>query len=165
MAMTLSIVTAPAPLPEELSRPKVYLGGSIDMGGAPDWQADVIAALEGDDVIVLNPRRPDWNTDWAPEASEPHFRQQVEWELAALEAADVILLHLAADTKSPISLLELGLHAGSGKLIVHCAEGYWRKGNVDITAERYGMERVDAIDELIPAVRRRIAKIEASKNS
>jgi hypothetical protein len=157
--MTLSVLTAPSALPEGRSSPKVYLGGSIDLGAAPNWQADVIAALEGEDVIVLNPRRPDWNPDWAPEASEPHFRQQVEWELAALEGADVIILHLAAETKSPISLLELGLHASSGKLLVHCAEGYWRKGNVDITADRYGVERVDTIGELIAAVRRRIQKV------
>lgn len=156
--MTLSVLTAPSSLPEKRSCPKVYLGGSIDMGAAPDWQADVIAALGDEDVIVLNPRRPDWNPNWAPEASEPHFRQQVEWELAALEEADVIILYLAAGTKSPISLLELGLHATSGKLLVHCAEGYWRKGNVDITADKYGVERVDSVSELIAAVRRRIEK-------
>ena len=69
------------------------------------------------------------------------------------------ILHLAAETRSPISLLELGLHASSGKLLVHCAEGYWRKGNVDITADRYGVERVDTISELIAAVKRRIEKL------
>jgi hypothetical protein len=143
----------------------VYLGGSIDMGAAPNWQADVIAALGDEDVIVLNPRRADWNPDWAPEASEPHFRQQVEWELAALDKADIIILHLAAETRSPISLLELGLYATSGKLLIHCAEGYWRKGNVDITADRYGVELVDTISELIAALRYRIEKFEAGERA
>src|SRR3546814_8063343 len=55
---------------------------------------------------------------------------------------------------SPISLLETGLHARGGKLILLCPEGFWRKGNVDITAERYGIEQVATMDELAAAVRR-----------
>ena len=50
------------------------------------------------------------------EADEPEFRRQVEWELGALESADVIVMYFAPGTQSPISLLEMGLHArGGGK--------------------------------------------------
>ncbi|MEC7119524.1 MAG: nucleoside 2-deoxyribosyltransferase domain-containing protein, partial [Pseudomonadota bacterium] len=69
----------------------------------------------------------------------PNFRQQVEWELAALEQADLIFIYFAAGSHSPISLLELGLHAQSGKLIIVCPEGFWKKGNVDIVAHRFGL--------------------------
>ena len=34
---------------------------------------------------------------------------------------------------------------------------HWRKGNVDITAARYGVEQVSTIAELTSVVRRRIA--------
>src|SRR5690606_5631043 len=34
-----SNVVSPQPLPIDDSRPRVFLGGSIDTGGAPDWQA------------------------------------------------------------------------------------------------------------------------------
>ena len=75
----------------------------------------------------------------------------------ALEAADVVVMYLAPNSQSPVSLMELGLHARSGKLIVLCPEGFWRKGNVDLTAAFYGVEQVSSMDELEAVVRRRVA--------
>jgi hypothetical protein len=152
------VVTSPEALPARHERPRVFLGGSIDMGSAPDWQKQVIAALQGEDVVLLNPRRPDWNPAWKPEASEPEFRRQVEWELAALDSADVVILYLAPGSQSPVSLLELGLHARSGKVVLLCPPGFWRKGNVDITGERYGVKQVQSLDELIAETRKRVAE-------
>jgi hypothetical protein len=48
--------------------------------------------------------------------------------------------------------LELGLHARDGKLIVLCPEGFWRKGNVDIVCEKYGVKQVESFEELIKAI-------------
>lgn len=152
-------ITSPEPLPAKHDRPRIFLGGSIDMGNAPDWQKGMIEALSGDDVVILNPRRPDWNPKWRPDADEPEFRRQVEWELGALESADVIVLYFSPGSQSPISLLEMGLHARSGKLIVLCPPGYWRKGNVDITSTRYGVEQVSNLPDLLAAVKRRVAAI------
>lgn len=152
-----TVVVSPQPLPIDSARPRVFLGGSIDMGGAPDWQAALTTALSDMDVTVLNPRRPDWNPAWRPEADEPEFRRQVEWELAALESADVIVMYFAPGTQSPISLLEMGLHARGGKLIVLAPDGFWRKGNVDITARAYGVRQVQTMDELTTAVRQALA--------
>lgn len=150
------LVTSPAPLAEQDARPRVFLAGSIDMGKASDWQAEFVAALADLDVTILNPRRTDWDPAWKPEASDPQFREQVEWELRALEAADVIVLYLAPGTQSPVSLLEMGLHARSGKLVLLCPPGFWRKGNVDITAERYGIRQVESMPALVAEVRRRV---------
>lgn len=150
------VVTSPQPWPGGRERPRIFLGGSIDMGRAADWQAELTRALGDLDVVILNPRRPDWNPAWKPIAEEPEFRRQVEWELAALEASDIIVMYLAPGSQSPISLLETGLHARGGKLILLCPEGFWRKGNVDITAARYGIEQVATMDELTAAVRRRV---------
>jgi len=58
-------------------------------------------------------------------------------------------MYFDPNTKSPISLLELGLHANSGKMIVCCPKGFWRKGNVDIVCERYDVPVVCDIDSLI----------------
>lgn len=151
------LIISPAPLPEREQRTMIFLGGSIDMGNARDWQAELSEALKDEPVVLLNPRRPDWNPAWKPVASDENFRQQVEWELAALENADVIVMYLAPGSQSPVSLLELGLHARGGKLIVLCPPGFWRKGNVDITAEHYGVEQVETMEELVAALRRRIA--------
>jgi len=153
-----TVVTSPQTLPATHDRPRVFLGGSIDMGKAVDWQAQVIAALADQDVVILNPRRPDWNPAWKPVADEPEFRRQVEWELAALESADVIVLYLTPGSQSPISLLEMGLHARSGKLVVLCPEGFWRKGNVDITGEKYGVKQVESLDALIAEVKARVKR-------
>jgi len=151
------VVTSPQQGPADRDRPRIFLGGSIDMGRAADWQADLTRALGDLDVVILNPRRSDWNPEWKPVAEEPEFRRQVEWELAALESADIIVMVLAPGSQSPISLLETGLHARGGKLILLCPEGFWRKGNVDITAARYAIEQVATMDELAAAVRRRVA--------
>ena len=150
-------VTSPQQLPADHARPRIFLGGSIDMGRAVDWQAELVKSLGDLDVVFLNPRRPDWNPAWKPVAEEPEFRRQVEWELGALESADIIVMYFAPGSQSPVSLLEMGLHARGGKLILLCPEGFWRKGNVDITAERYGVEQVATMDELAATVRRRVA--------
>lgn len=154
-----TVITSPQALPAGHDRLRVFLGGSIDMGKAVDWQKGMIDALGEEGVVILNPRRPDWNPAWRPDADEPEFRRQVQWELAALESADVIVLYLAPGSQSPISLLEMGLHARSGKLIVLCPAGYWRKGNVDITAATYGVEQVADLPSLIQATKARIAAL------
>lgn len=136
------VMTPPAPLPPRDERLRIFLAGSIDRGQAPDWQGEVIAALADCDVVILNPRRASWDECWKPDADDSLFRQQVEWELTGLEQADIIAMHLAPSSLAPISLLELGLYAASGKLILCCADGFWRRGNVEIVAERYGIARV-----------------------
>ncbi|RDZ26316.1 nucleoside 2-deoxyribosyltransferase domain-containing protein [Lysobacter silvisoli] len=152
------VVRSPQPVPAD-DRLKVFLAGSIDMGGAQDWQAQVERALADEGVVLLNPRRADWNPAWKPVAEEPEFRKQVEWELGALNRSDVILMYFAPQSQSPVTLLELGLHAGSGKVLLACPPGYWRKGNVDIAADRYGVPRYDSLDTLIAAVRERLSQL------
>lgn len=80
----------------------------------------------------------------------------VEWELDALESSDIVIIYFAPGSQSPISLLEMGLYARSGKLVILCPDGYWRKGNVDITAAKYGVTQVRSLDELIAEVRVRL---------
>ena len=139
-------IQAPQNYQEHLSakRPAVFLGGSIEMGAAERWQDELADALEGENVLLLNPRRTDWDASWKQSMDHPQFRGQVEWELQALEEADLIILYLQPGTKSPISLLEFGLYAKNApeKLLICCPDGFWRKGNVDIVAARYGVQQV-----------------------
>lgn len=128
----------------------IFLAGTIDMGNSHDWQFDFTAQLANNGrYCILNPRRNDWDSSWTQEASNPQFREQVEWELHALQHADWIVMHLGKDSKSPISLLELGLHASSHKLLVHCEEGFYRKGNVDIVCEKYDIRQFKSLEEII----------------
>ncbi|WP_020568713.1 nucleoside 2-deoxyribosyltransferase domain-containing protein [Neolewinella persica] len=144
-------ITPPHSLSAHHRRPyAVFLAGSIEMGVAEDWQAkvtDYFVALA--DFTVLNPRRADWDSNWEQTFTSPNFYQQVNWELNGLDRATHIILNLLPGTKSPISLLELGLYAASGKLIICCPTGFWRKGNVDIVAERYGIPVYEKMEELL----------------
>lgn len=137
----------------------VFLAGSIEMGTAEDWQAKVVAALAPTSVLLLNPRRDNWNAGWEQKIDNPPFREQVEWELNALEAADIIIFYFAPNTKSPITLLELGLHAAKSpeKLLVCCPEGFWRKGNVDIVCAKYGVRQVATMEALLMALKMKVS--------
>ena len=129
------------------NKAKLFIAGSIEMGAAEDWQERVTHKLAPWNITVLNPRRDDFDPNAQQTITDDYFRGQVEWELAALEASDAILLYFAPSTKSPISLLELGLFARTGKLVVCCPEGFWRKGNVDIVCARYGIEVAETLAE------------------
>lgn len=119
------------------------------MGVAEDWQQRVINKLANEDIAILNPRRPDWDSSWEQTIDNPQFREQVEWELDSLAYASIVLMYFDPSTKSPISLLELGLHAKDDKLVVVCPKGFWRKGNVDILCARYNITQFDTIDEAL----------------
>ena len=148
-------VKAPHEYAQYGDKKAVFLAGSIEMGKAIRWQDDIVAAMEGEDILIINPRRSDWNPDWKQTMDHPEFREQVEWELKALERADKIVMFFAPDTMSPITLLEFGLYAKSQpeKLIVCCPEGYWRKGNIDVTCAMYGVKQVDDLTAIIASLK------------
>jgi hypothetical protein len=132
----------------------IFLAGSIEMGVATDWQSLLVDLLQDYNVTFLNPRRPDWDSSWEQKAGNANFAQQVNWELDALQQAEVILFYFDPNTKSPVSLLELGLFATSKKLAVCCPEGFWRKGNVDIVCQRFNVPMVETINELADFAKR-----------
>lgn len=145
--MHMQIITAPEIL--NIKTTSIFLAGSIEQDQAERWQDRVIESLKPFDVAILNPRRAVWNEEWKQSIEVPEFNQQVKWELDALEKADFILMYFDPNTKSPISLLELGLFAKSGKLSVCCPEGFWRKGNVDIVCHRYGIPQFESLEEMV----------------
>jgi hypothetical protein len=131
----------------------VFLAGSIEMGTAENWQSKIEKALEHEaNLCLLNPRRNDWDASWEQKIENPTFNAQVTWELDALEKADLIVFYFAPETKSPISLLELGLFAQSKKVVVFCPASFWRKGNIDIVCQRFGIEQVNSFEEMIEVI-------------
>jgi hypothetical protein len=151
------VVKPPAPLHKAPGTLAVFLAGSIEMGGAPPWQDEIAASLADLQVTLWNPRREAWDASWRQSIDEPLFREQVEWELEAQERADLIAMYFAPGTRSPVTLLELGLFARSGKLVVCCPEGYWRKGNVEVVCQRYGARLVPDLGGLAAAIAAGIA--------
>lgn len=124
-----------------------FLAGSIEMGKAEDWQASMTMFFESNGIGVFNPRRNDWDSSWKQEFENPQFFQQVNWELDALDKSDIIVMYFSPDTKSPISLLELGLYATSKKIFVVCPGGFWRKGNVDIVCAKYNIPVFEKLED------------------
>ncbi len=131
---------------------KIFLAGSIEMGAAENWQDKVVNYFKNRPGVILNPRRDNWDNNWKQSKDNPDFKQQVDWELNALAKSDYIIMYFDPSTKSPISLLEMGLYAKSGKLLVVCPEGFWRKGNVDIVCETYGAKQFLTLAEIMEYV-------------
>jgi len=128
----------------------VFLAGSIEMGAAEDWQTVVPKHFEDKtNLVFYNPRRDDWDSSWKQTEFNPQFNYQVNWELDKLSKSDYIFMYFSPETKSPISLLELGMFAGKKNMIVCCPDRFWRKGNVDIVCSRFNLPLYTTLSEAI----------------
>lgn len=150
----MNVIHPPAPIQIPEGEKSIFLAGSIDMGGAEDWQARFIKGMEPLHGTILNPRRPDWDSSWEQTLENEKFVEQVNWEIDGLETAGLTAMYFAPNSQAPITLLELGLRARSGRIIVCCPEGYWRKGNVDIICTRFGLPQVPTFEDLLRECRR-----------
>jgi len=124
----MTVVTAPAPW--DAKGRGVFLAGGIT--GCPDWQAQVIAALDGQDVTLLNPRRADFPIG-DPAAAE----EQIRWEYDHFRLADAALFWFPAESVCPIVLFELGAwlsggHVRGARLFVATHPAYSRRQDVVI---------------------------------
>jgi nucleoside 2-deoxyribosyltransferase len=136
----------------------IFLGGSIEMGKAEEWQTKLSKDIEEFDVIALNPRRSDWDSSWVQSIENKQFNEQVTWELSGLERADIVVIYLAKNTMSPITLLELGINIVEkpDSVVVYADEKYERKGNVDITCKRHGVVVHSDYEEFLNALKNKI---------
>ena len=152
-------IKAPNDIPY-LKMPKVFLGGSIEMGKAEDWQAALVKRFENDDIVFLNPRRDDWDSSWVQDPTPgTQFHEQVQWELRAQEFhSDLIVYNFCPGTMSPITLLELGAFKNKN-VLVHCPKDYARYGNVVMTCEFFGIKMVDDISHLEAEIRRKLIAV------
>ncbi len=147
----MKVLTAPDDL-AQASGFKIFLAGSIEQDTAERWQDRIIEAVKDTDLCLLNPRRKAWDASWKQEASNPQFREQVLWELAGQNMANLIVMYFDPKTKAPITLLELGLFHQKN-LLVLCPEGYWRKGNVDIVCNLHSIRQATDFDDLTKQIK------------
>lgn len=150
----MRVIKAPDPLPLDLQngiyRDSVFLAGSIEMGTAKEWQTELTTILKDSFCqCIFNPRRDSWDNSWEQSINNSQFNTQVNWELTAQDMAEHIFMHFLPNSKSPISLLELGLYAASKKMIVCCPTGFWRKGNVEVVCYRYNIPLYEDFDEAV----------------
>ncbi len=148
------LIKAPLPIAIGEKQFTVFMAGSIEKGVAETWHMKMEKAFaDSNSVVLLNPRREDWDDTWREEKSDPKFYAQVKWELQGLESSDLVVVYFDKEAKSPITLLEFGLYARSGKAVVCCQEGFWKKGNIDIVCEQCNIKQVSTIEELIELVK------------
>ena len=158
----MKLFTSPEPIVQNedfLSEksPIIFLAGSIEQGKAVDWQEIIINALKDIDCIILNPRRKQWDATWVQSIDNPKFKEQVLWELNGIKESDIVVIYFDKNTKSPITLLELGLSIGMNKkIIVYCPEGFYRKGNIDITCELFDQYVFEDENEFLKALKQLI---------
>lgn len=133
---------------------RIFLAGSIDMGAAENWQERIERELAPYDVVICNPRRDDWDSTWQQTSKNPKFHEQVSWELSNIENADLIVFYFDPNGQAPITLMELGLSCmQSPEVVVCCPDGYWRKGNVEMVCERYGIPLTNTMDEFVAVIK------------
>ena len=140
-------------LPKEIasdrSFTKIFLAGTIDMGNSRDWQMELYDRFSKMDgrYILFNPRQEHWDTSRPGEMD-----YQVRWELDHLEEADMIIMYILGTSKSPISLLEMGLHARSDRMYVICEKDFYRYDNVRITCEYYGVPLYNDLENFLESI-------------
>lgn len=152
----MNVINPPQKVPTH-QRKIIFLAGSIEMGTAKEWQQQAIELFnalipEGDknDYLILNPRRPDWDSSWKQAFEDPQFYQQVKWELSSLQKATYVLFYFDPATKSPVSMLELG--AFHQKAIVICPDGFWRKGNIDIFCDEFAIMQLPDLETAVKQI-------------
>jgi hypothetical protein len=113
------------------SKYTIFLAGAIDQGKSVDWQKEVAQALSEFDILILNPRRDDWDS-LEQSADNAQFAQQVTWEHDAMKAADLIIFVFLKDSKAPITFYEMGRFGREKTALVCAEEGFYRQGNLDV---------------------------------
>lgn len=137
-----TVITAPEPYyPYKHGTASIFLAGAIDMGTAWDWQSYVAERLsDQQNLVIVNPRRAEFN--------DKTLDEQIRWELRALELVSRVFMWFPKDSKAPISFFESGLYWNSGKLIVGAEPGFYRRRNLEITAEWYGLYLHNSIEDM-----------------
>lgn len=151
------LIYAPSGQPPRGSK-SVFLAGTTSKVDATDWRETLSTLLSDYPITIYNPYRADWDSTWREDINFAPYREQVTWELEKQELADMVVVYFHPATQAPISLLELGLCARQpGKAIVYCPEGYWKRGNVQMVCEKFGVEVVESIEGLKDGIVKRLA--------
>jgi hypothetical protein len=87
----------------------------------PDWQRYVLVHCSTDKVILINPRRVDWNVAQDPTA-------QIDWEYRHIRLADKVYFWFPKEGQCMISLFELGEALGAERDVrIGVEPGYCRE--------------------------------------
>jgi len=143
----------PPVVPSEHSGiPSFFLAGSIELNTCENWQKNLVEILRksAKNAVIYNPRRDDWDNN----ISDAGFLEQVIWELDHLEKSDIKAFYFDPATKSPVTMIELGLMLASAadKCIVCSPMGFWRRKNLEITCSRYNVSLLSSFEDFVEEI-------------
>lgn len=151
----MSSITIKPPHGKDLSKyKKIFLAGSIEQDKAIRWQDKIIDYFSCYDIIFLNPRREEWDASWDHSTEKDSmFFQQVKWELEGIDESDIVIFYFDSNTKSPVTMLELGYVLGKKKkTVIYCPKEFYRHGNVFITSQHNGVYVHDDYNDFISEI-------------
>lgn len=137
----------------------VFLAGTIDNDkGSVDWRHKLCKKIEkfsdnGTPLTIFNPRRDSFPKD----NKSNEVRKQIRWEHRHLDDVDLIVMNVLENSLSPISLMEMGMYADSGKMVVFCKSGYYQYDNVLMLCRKYRIPLYDTndIDDILNVILKR----------
>jgi len=122
------VVEAPSRYRNSMGYPMLFMAGGIT--GAEDWQTKLLEELKGEDLVVFNPKRKNFDT-----SNKDIEAQQITWEFLHIAKADAISFWFPPQTLCPITLFELGAVLGertNRPVFVGCDPLYARIRDVKI---------------------------------
>lgn len=143
---------------------KIFLAGTIDMGNSENWQTKMAQKISNKinekfkdeksyfdtlfdgQIVFYNPRRDEgFDTE-----NKAEIEYQIKWELDRIDAAHLVVMNILPDSKSPISLLELGMCCASNKsFCVICPKSFYRYDNVIITCKRHKVPVFETVEDFL----------------
>lgn len=139
----------------------VFLAGTIDADtGSEDWQHKLCDKINNATdnkvpITVYNPRREEFLDSGSSEV-----RRQIKWEHKHMDDVDLIVMNILKDSKSPISLMEIGMYADSGKLVVFCQPEFYRFDNVEMVCKKYNVPlyKTNDLDKIFTTILKQAEK-------
>lgn len=138
-----------APNIQAIQAKSLFLAGGIS--NCPNWQAQVVEALNTTALTLCNPRRADF-----PMGNPSAAEAQIKWEFEYLRQVDAVLFWFPKETLCPITLYELGVQSvGNKPLFLGIHPAYQRRQDVEIQLQlaRPGVELQYSLDDLVKQVK------------
>ncbi len=114
--MGYTLIRADELFNEEISSPKIYLGGNCR---GRDWRLEFFQRFEDKDVVFINPRR---DTFADPDLDPVSHAKQVAWDKTAIDHAKWVVFWLGEGLSNQAARVEIGYAIGKGKTVLIGAE-------------------------------------------
>lgn len=136
----------------------IFLAGPTEVTWREPFLSFLASAANSlDGLTIYDPFQPRWDSSWREDyATDANFRAQTDWEMDRMNSATVVVVYFAERSMAPVSLLELGLVARSGRAVVGCERGFWKRGNVQAVCKRLDVPLAGTMEELVTKVVERL---------